>query len=109
MIDGAIRRNTLLDVTSALYSDGACFFHTIEGEEPALAKLMSSILRDQRHFSTTILDQTDLADRRFPGLAVKHIDGSRDDRLRERFSFGSVTLLGADYVAERVRDLARAV
>ena len=106
ILQTAAERNSMLGVTSALYSDGETFFHVIEGEEPTLATLMSSILRDPRHTSIEILDQFDLSERMFNGSAIRHIDGSGDANLKSRFSFRNLTSLNGTYVEDRIRELA---
>lgn len=107
ILQSATERNESLGVTGALYSDGDTFFQVIEGEESVLAKLMSSILRDPRHAEITILDQMDLDTRQFGGFAIKHVDGSGDTSLRQKFDFGQLTSQGEGYIADRVCELAR--
>ena len=96
----------MLGVTSALYSDGETFFHVIEGEEAILAQLMSSILRDPRHRSIEILDQIDLSERMFNGSAIRHVDGSSDSDMQDRFSYQNLTSLNGSYLEDRIRELA---
>lgn len=107
ILQSATERNTALGVTGALYSDGDTFFQVIEGEEPVLAQLMSLILRDPRHGEITILDQFDLDARRFGPFAIKHVDGSRDTALREKFNYQQLVSQGDGYVADRVCELAQ--
>ena len=102
----ALQRNAELGVTGALYSDGETFFQVIEGEEPVLAHLMSLILKDPRHKSISILDQTDLEHRMFGEFAIKHVDGRDDASLREKYAFRQLTNGGEAYVADRVKELA---
>ena len=106
ILQTAAERNSQLGVTSALYSDGETFFHVIEGEEAALAMLMASILRDPRHNSIEILDQFDLSGRMFNGSAIRHIDGSGDADLKDRFSYRNLTSLNGTYLEDRIRELA---
>lgn len=106
ILQTAAERNSQLGVTSALYSDGETFFHVIEGEEAALAMLMASILRDPRHKSIEILDQFDLSGRMFNGSAIRHIDGSGDADLKDRFSYRNLTSLNGTYLEDRIRELA---
>lgn len=106
ILQTAAERNSRLGVTSALYSDGETFFHVIEGEEAALATLMASILRDPRHKSIEILDQFDLSERMFNGSAIRHIDGSGDADLKDRFSYRNLTGLNGTHLEDRIRELA---
>lgn len=106
ILQTAAERNSTLGVTSALYSDGETFFHVIEGEEPVLAQLMSSILRDPRHRSIEILDQIDLCERMFDGSAIRHVDGSSDSNMQDRFSYRNLTNLNGSYLEDRIRELA---
>ena len=106
ILQTAAERNSELGVTSALYSDGETFFHVIEGEESDLAKLMASILRDPRHKSIEILDQLDLSERMFDGLAIRHVDGSRNSDLQARFSYQNLTTLNGSYLEDRIKELA---
>ena len=106
ILSSSLQRNAEMGVTGALYSDGETFFHVIEGEEPVLARLMSLILRDPRHQSISILDQTDLEHRMFGEFAIKHVDGRDDASLREKYAFRRLTSGGEAYVADRVKELA---
>ena len=106
ILTSALQRNTEMGVTGALYSDGETFFQVIEGEEPVLARLMSSILRDPRHKAITILDQTDLEHRLFGEFAIKHVDGRGDAALRKKYAFRQLTNSGEAYIADRVSELA---
>ncbi|MBV1689063.1 BLUF domain-containing protein [Novosphingobium sp. G106] len=60
-------RNKQLDVTGALIATPSHFAQVLEGTEAALQELMSSILRDKRHFITDILDLEPTPDRQFAG------------------------------------------
>lgn len=106
ILQTAAERNSELGVTSALYSDGETFFHVIEGEESNLAKLMASILRDPRHKSIEILDQLDLSERMFDGVAIRHVDGSRNSELQAKFSYQNLTTLNGSYLEDRIKELA---
>lgn len=106
ILQTAAERNSELGVTSALYSDGETFFHVIEGEESVLAKLMASILRDPRHKSIEILDQLDLSERMFDGVAIRHVDGSRNSELQAKFSYQNLTTLNGSYLEDRIKELA---
>lgn len=106
ILQTAAERNSELGVTSALYSDGEMFFQVIEGEESDLAKLMASILRDPRHKSIEILDQLDLSERMFDGVAIRHVDGSRNSDLQAKFSYQNLTTLNGSYLEDRIKELA---
>ena len=51
----AMARNSSMDVTGFLLRNPAYFYQCLEGAEPSLNKIMSSIISDTRHFAVEIL------------------------------------------------------
>ena len=106
IIGPSFARNSKHNVTGALYSDGNVFFQVIEGEEPVLARLMSSILRDERHSAVSILDQIDRSRRQFEGSPLLYVDGRKNSALREQFSYEVLMNVGSDGLLKRINELA---
>ena len=106
IVGPSFARNSKHNVTGALYSDGDVFFQVIEGEEPVLAKLMSSILRDERHNAISILDQIDRPRRQFEGSPLLYVDGTTNSALRGQFSYEVLTSVGSDGLLNRINELA---
>lgn len=77
----AAETNAKLGITGYLYAHTGHYFQYLEGPEPALSELMTSIAKDKRH---QILHQHDLGGlktRRFEGWSMRYLPASALSKL----------------------------
>ena len=89
----ALQNNEKMEITGAIYFDGQCFAHFLEGDETPLYQLFEKIKQDDRHSDILVLSQVDLASRMFSNYSLKLIDGSRSKALRRRFDYDELRQL----------------
>lgn len=67
----ARRRNPALDVTGALLCRADLYLQLLEGPPAAIERLYDDIRRDDRHIEVTELVRRTVAERMFPGWAMR--------------------------------------
>ncbi|MBB5371801.1 BLUF domain-containing protein [Acidocella aromatica] len=87
----SLARNAGLDVTGALISTPSYFAQVLEGAQPAVAELMSSIRRDQRHAEVKILTEGEVPVRRFSNWSMAYSGYATyvDDYIEPFFALAS--------------------
>jgi hypothetical protein len=76
IVDVSTARNAAAGVTGALLYTGTRFAQLLEGEEPAVREIMSSIVRDPRHCDVVTVDQGPIAARRFSSWSLVYLGHS---------------------------------
>jgi hypothetical protein len=72
IVEVALSRNAALDVTGALIFTGNHFAQVLEGPPAAVAELMVSISRDERHGHVDVVETASIAERRFPDWSLAY-------------------------------------
>lgn len=83
LLDEALERNRVKDITGLLLHREDSFFQVIEGEEAEVKQIFSSIRQDPRHHGIKVLFEGPLAAREFPDwrMGFVELDGVDFDQL----------------------------
>jgi hypothetical protein len=83
LLDQALKRNKVKDITGLLLHREDSFFQVIEGEEAEVQQIFSSIRRDPRHHNVNVLFEGPIEAREFPDwqMGFVELDGVDVDRL----------------------------
>lgn len=77
IISVAVHKNAEMDLTGALLFTGTHFAQILEGTPRSIEQLMSSLEKDQRHRNIRIVEQSPIADRRFPDWKMAYFGPSQ--------------------------------
>ncbi len=79
IVDRAEAANREHGITGILctYPDGGLFLQVLEGGREAVNHLYTNICRDKRHRDVTLLDYTEITERRFAGWQMGSVDLKR--------------------------------
>ena len=79
--------NPVLGVTGAMFIHNNTFLQQLEGEDDVLVSLYERIVLDDRHRDATILDLTEIAERRFGNWSMGMLVEDNETRqLFEKYS-----------------------
>ena len=73
ILSASARNNPARGITGLLLFNGRNFLQLLEGEEVAVAELMTTITADPRHSGVSVLDRRGIATRTCPDWAMKRV------------------------------------
>lgn len=86
--------NAKLDITGYLWFDDGLFLQYLEGDAERLDELMARLEQDERHQMVNQAEESDVAERRFPGWNMQFIqDGDFAGISMEKILANQLTLM----------------